>query len=362
MRIKHFSKFKSTRLLLFFCFLSFLVPLTIFAQSNALSLVDIFTALRSKKATLEQKNQLLSEGINQRGITFTLSKSLEEELQNAGANETLIDVIRQKSIPVVSITNAKVEVTPKPADPPPARDYAYYQNKGNSSYVIGEYAAAIKHYSDAIKLNEKESSLYLSRGIARIKEKKYIPAIEDFDKVIELDPNESVAYFNRGNALKEIGRFEAALVDYKKTTELDNENESAKIAFEKLQLDLKPKSDISDKPPSNDTPNSVAIVTDGEQIESAVPLNIGSLQSLIVKLASPSYPAVQRSIGVEGIVIVRVILDEKGKVISAEAIDGPQALYSYCEIAAKRSKFKPHKVDDLAVRVTGIINYSFKKR
>jgi hypothetical protein len=64
------------------------------AQQSQLSLVDIITVLRSKKVTPAEKNQLLTEGVKQRGVTFALNTDLEKELRIAGADETLIAVIR----------------------------------------------------------------------------------------------------------------------------------------------------------------------------------------------------------------------------------------------------------------------------
>jgi hypothetical protein len=50
------------------------------AQGGQLSLADILIALRSKKVTLTDRNKILTEAINSRGTTFTLTPEIEKEL------------------------------------------------------------------------------------------------------------------------------------------------------------------------------------------------------------------------------------------------------------------------------------------
>ena len=46
------------------------VQQSVHAQQLQLSLADILTGLRSKKATLPEKNQLLTDAVKKRGVTF----------------------------------------------------------------------------------------------------------------------------------------------------------------------------------------------------------------------------------------------------------------------------------------------------
>jgi len=62
---------------------------------------------------------------------------------------------------------------------------------------------------------------------------------------------------------------------------------------------------------------------------------------------------------VQGIVTVEVVLDETGKVISANATDGPQLLRDAAVLAAKRARFSPTKLSGMPVKVSGVINYKF---
>ena len=53
------------------------------------------------------------------------------------------------------------------------------------------------------------------------------------------------------------------------------------------------------------------------------------------------------------------VLDETGKVISAQVTDGPQILREAAVQAALKATFSPTKLSGQPVKVTGIINYKF---
>lgn len=355
MKYKPIFKFKNKGKVIFLFIFSVLLSQVIFAQSTQLSLVDIFTALRSKKATLPEKNQILAEGVKQRGITFALNESLEEELRNAGADEVLINEIRVKSPKPEPKPTPQVESTPKPTPRPP--DFSFYQNRGNSKFVMGEFDAAIADYNKAIELNSNEASIYFSRGIAFYNSKKFGLAVEDFDKVIELTPEESMAFYNRGNALEKLGETEKALNDFQKAFELDSENELANNAVQRLQASMpKPTSTANNTQETKE----ISQPKDNENKESNEPVFVDSLQNMAMKLIIPRYPSLELQRRIEGVVTVQITIDEKGKVISAKAINGPGTLRQVSEDAARRTKFNPYLVDNKPVQATGLINYNFK--
>jgi len=343
------------------------------AQQPQLSLVDIITVLRSKKATLPEKNQLLAEGVRQRGITFALNADLEEELRNAGANDTLIAAIREKSPAVKTSATPQPKLETQPVSTPKPPDFAFYQNRANSNFVMGEYDAAIADYNKAVELNPKEPDIYFSRGLAHFNKQSYTPAIADFDKVIELDPKEAMAYFKRGNALEKTGNFEKALADYQKAVELDPDNDPAKAALQKLQAVLPKPS-----PATTTTTNNTAVVEKKEPVQqetpatktpetktpetitSNEPANFGALNRFATRLAIPFYPTIERQRRTEGLVTVEVTLDEEGKVDSAKAVSGPRGLRQAAEDAVRKSKFKPVIVGEKPVKATGFINFNFK--
>ena len=340
------------------------------AQQAQLSLVDIITVLRSKKATQAEKNQLLTDGVRQRGVTFALNPDLEKELRTAGADDALVAAIREKgpAVKVSATPQPKIEASPVPVKKEP--DFSFYQNRANANFVMGEYDTAITDYNRAIELNPKEPDVYFSRGLAYFNKQSYTTAIADFDRVIELDPKEAMAYFKRGNALERTGNFERALSDYQKAVELDPDNEPAKAALTKLQAAL-----VKQTPTQTPTNNTATVqkkepattqnttptnTTTPETTTSNEPMNMGALNRFAVRLSIPIYPSVERQRATEGLVTVEVMLDEEGKVVSAKAVSGPRGLRMAAEDAVRKSKFNPVRVGDKPVKATGFINFNFK--
>ena len=357
---------KTLKFFSLFLLMPLVLSLTLFsgsvaAQQTQLSLVDIITVLRSKKVTQAEKNQLLTEGVRQRGVTFALNADLEKELRTAGANDALVAAIREKgpAVKVSATPQPKIEAQPVSTPKPP--DFAFYQNRANANFVMGEYDTAIADYNKAIELNSKEPSVYFSRGLAHFNKLSYTPAIADFDKVIELDPKEAMAYFKRGNALEKISSFEKALSDYLKAVELDPENEPAKAALQKLQA-MMPKpipagttTAVQKKDP---VVQNTPVNTPAEA--STEPTNFGALNRFAARLVTPVYPTIEKQRNTEGLVVVEVLLDETGKVVSAKANSGPRGLRQSAEDAVRKSKFSPVVVEGKPVKATGFINFNFR--
>jgi protein TonB len=89
------------------------------------------------------------------------------------------------------------------------------------------------------------------------------------------------------------------------------------------------------------------------------PVSGGVLNGTAVSLPSPAYPENAKRMRISGLVIVQVVLDETGKVISAQATDGPPALRDAAVQAARKARFSPTKLSGQPVKVTGVINYKF---
>ena len=85
----------------------------------------------------------------------------------------------------------------------------------------------------------------------------------------------------------------------------------------------------------------------------------GVLNGKALSLVKPSYPAAAKAVGASGAVNVQVTIDEEGNIISAAAVSGHPLLRQACEQAAQSSKFSPTKLENQAVKVTGVIVYNF---
>ena len=88
-----------------------------------------------------------------------------------------------------------------------------------------------------------------------------------------------------------------------------------------------------------------------------------SEQPQLVAYVQPEYPEMARKAGIEGRVIVQVIVDENGNVVpgSAKIVMSTNEIFNQAAIAAAyKCKFKPGKMGDRTVRVYVQIPFTFK--
>src|SRR5262245_3580689 len=79
------------------------------------------------------------------------------------------------------------------------------------------------------------------------------------------------------------------------------------------------------------------------------------LNSRALSLPTPTYPALARNIRLQGVVVVQVLIDETGGVISAKAVSGHPILVPEAQKAAMRARFSPTVLGDQKVKVSGVI-------
>ena len=91
----------------------------------------------------------------------------------------------------------------------------------------------------------------------------------------------------------------------------------------------------------------------------AAPTEGGILNSRAIQLPAAKYPAEAKKIHSSGQVQVKVLVDETGKVISAEAMFGPESLRPAAVEAARLAQFKPTLANGAPVKVSGILTYEF---
>ena len=89
------------------------------------------------------------------------------------------------------------------------------------------------------------------------------------------------------------------------------------------------------------------------------PISGGVLNGKAVHLVQPSYPQIARQAHASGTVVVQVLIDENGNVVSAHAISGHPLLQAVAVAAARASKFSPTKLSGQPVKVNGVIQYNF---
>ena len=112
----------------------------------------------------------------------------------------------------------------------------------------------------------------------------------------------------------------------------------------------------SQKPQTPTSPSSTTPAGD----QTARPVEGGIVNDRAIELPVPKYPATGTGVRVTGQVQVKVLIDETGRVISAEAVFGPELLRATAVEAATRARFKPTLVGGVPVKVSGIITYDIK--
>ena len=91
----------------------------------------------------------------------------------------------------------------------------------------------------------------------------------------------------------------------------------------------------------------------------AKPVEVGDLNGKALSLPKPIVSEEAKRLKASGRIIVRVVVDENGKVISAQAQNGPHVLRTAAEAAARQATFQPMVKDGITVRVTGVLTYDF---
>ena len=83
------------------------------------------------------------------------------------------------------------------------------------------------------------------------------------------------------------------------------------------------------------------------------------LTSRALALPQPPYPMMAKQMRIQGMVSVQILVDEQGKVISAQVVTGNPALSTAARDAAMRARFTPTMLNGQPVKIQGIINYNF---
>ena len=100
--------------------------------------------------------------------------------------------------------------------------------KGNERFKNGDWAAAVKHYTEALKRNPNDAKIYSNRAACYTKLNAFDLVIKDCDSSIALDPGFVKAYLRKANVLKAMGQTQKAMDVYSKAMELDPNSDEAK--------------------------------------------------------------------------------------------------------------------------------------
>lgn len=114
-------------------------------------------------------------------------------------------------------------------------------------------------------------------------------------------------------------------------------------------------------------PTPPKAVSSGKQkpfdlVRPRVAVNAGLLSADIVKFQMPSYPKSARKQGLQGDVLVRVLISEKGKIVRAVALNGPQSFREAAEKAVSHWRYVPYVENGQPVAVQTWVTFHFELR
>jgi tetratricopeptide (TPR) repeat protein len=103
----------------------------------------------------------------------------------------------------------------------PLAKTAIFYRRGEINRRTGKYDEALMDLSQAIKLNDKYSSLFAARGAVYQQLGKHDEALRDLNTAIELDGKDIWAITSRGYLFSVIGNYEESLSDFDRALALD---------------------------------------------------------------------------------------------------------------------------------------------
>jgi len=83
------------------------------------------------------------------------------------------------------------------------------------------------------------------------------------------------------------------------------------------------------------------------------------LSGKAVNLPQPMYPAIAKQAHVQGPVSIQILVNEEGKVLSAQVVSGNAMLSTSAKEAAMRARFSPTMLNGQPVKIQGVITYNF---
>jgi TonB family protein len=188
--------------------------------------------------------------------------------------------------------------------------------RGNSSFDDARYEDAVAAYQEALAIYPQYVEAQVNLGDAYRELKRYDEAIAAFKRAIALKPTDGDAFNGLGDTYEAMGR-------------------AADAAQARARADANF---------ARANPNFV---------------QGGVMAGKAISKPAPSYPTAARLARISGQVQVKVLVDENGDVIRAEAVSGHPLLQTAAVQAALATKFTPTTLSGRPVKVTGVITYNF---
>lgn len=107
-------------------------------------------------------------------------------------------------------------------------------------------------------------------------------------------------------------------------------------------------------------PDAAQLKAPDYEVDEMMPISGGVLNGKAVSKPVPVWPQEAREVG--GTVTVRILVNEEGKVIKADAVSGPAQLRQAAVEAAYKARLSPTRLSGKPVKVMGVLTYNFITR
>lgn len=267
----------------------------------------------------------------------------------------------------IGALNEAIRLDPNNAQALVLRGYAFRQRS--------EYDSALSDFDKAVRIDPNNANAYRFRAGIYAEKGLYDKAIEDATKAIENTKDDdgrglSYLYETRGDYYWKKGDYEGAVGNYtemisRRAYEYDHHYGLTKRAEAYRKLG---KNDLAEadeqkakelEPPEKVETPGVSQISNSNRSEPPKTISGGVLNGKAVDLPKPAYPPAARAVRASGAVSVQVTVNEKGEVVSANAVSGHPLLRASAVQAARQAKFSPTLLSGKPVKVNGVIVYNF---
>ncbi|XP_030073146.1 sperm-associated antigen 1 isoform X2 [Microcaecilia unicolor] len=138
---------------------------------------------------------------------------------------------------------------------------------GNEYIKKAEYQDAIEKYSECLRLNSTECSIYTNRALCYLKMNRFQEAKQDCDHALELEAGNIKAFYRRALAYKGLQNYQASVNDLNKVLLMDSNVVEAKKELDVIALLLNSHNGI---PSNHDKPRKkiqIQEVNEDEEVE-----------------------------------------------------------------------------------------------
>ncbi|XP_054023439.1 sperm-associated antigen 1 [Dryobates pubescens] len=108
------------------------------------------------------------------------------------------------------------------------------KTEGNDFVRRGKYEEAVNKYSECLKLNSEECTIYTNRALCYLKLYKYEEAKQDCDHVLQLEDSNIKAFYRRALAYKGLQNYQASVDDFTRVLLIDPDVLEAKKELEEV--------------------------------------------------------------------------------------------------------------------------------